>query len=286
MSDHQNNQQNIFLFFIGLCIVAAFLIGNLWGKVQSLKEGSVKSAVADKKITPTAPAAAGPTQTPFDAPDKDKANIKFFVMSFCPFGNQAEDGLKPVYELLKDKAEWEPHYVIYAKGYCEMLAQRGSYKDAEECSQKNCLKKDGSAWFCSMHGRGELNQDIREVCAWNLTKDKSQWWNFVDLINKNCNSENVDECWEKYAKEAKLAADKIKSCFSKEAISLLDKEVEIGKKFEAEGSPMVFINDQIFNGGRTPEAYKTAICSGFKNPPKECQTKLSDQGAAAAGGCE
>ena len=43
----------------------------------------------------------------------DKAKIDFYVMSYCPYGNQAEDGMSPVAALLNDKINFEPHYVIY-----------------------------------------------------------------------------------------------------------------------------------------------------------------------------
>ncbi|HDM05737.1 MAG TPA: hypothetical protein ENG34_00480, partial [Candidatus Aenigmarchaeota archaeon] len=119
----------------------------------------------------------------FDAPDREKANVKFFVMSFCPFGNQAESGLEPVYRLLKDKVEWEPHYVIYSN--------YGGYPNY-------CLDEEEK--YCSMHGIQELNQDIRELCVWKYY-DHDTWWDFVIRVNKECNSRNADECWEPIAKE-------------------------------------------------------------------------------------
>jgi len=223
------------------------------------------------------PSAIDLTQTPelprqqeaskFDAPDREKANVKFFVMSFCPFGNQAEFGLEPVYRLLKDKVEWEPHYVIYSN--------YGGYPNY-------CLDEEEK--YCSMHGIQELNQDIRELCVWKYY-DHDTWWDFVIRVNKECNSRNADECWEPIAKEVGIDVDKIKDCQKDEAVSLLEEEVKLNQKYGVRGSPTVFINDVEYRGSRTPEAYKQAICSGFAEPPEECSETLSASGGSATGQC-
>jgi len=223
------------------------------------------------------PSAINLTQTPelpqqqeaskFDAPDREKANVKFFVMSFCPFGNQAEFGLEPVYRLLKDKVEWEPHYVIYSN--------YGGYPNY-------CLDEEEK--YCSMHGIQELNQDIRELCVWKYY-DHDTWWDFVIRVNKECNSRNADECWEPIAEEVGIDVDKIKDCQKDEAVSLLEEEVKLNQKYGVRGSPTVFINDVEYRGSRTPEAYKQAICSGFAEPPEECSETLSASGGSATGQC-
>lgn len=204
----------------------------------------------------------------FDAPDREKPNVKFFVMSFCPYGNQAEEGLKPVFELLGDKVEWEPHYVIYsdyASGYPDY-----------------CLDEENK--YCSMHGIQELNQDIRELCVWKYYPH-SIWWQFVDEINNKCSSNNVDICWEPIAKNIGVDVEKIKTCQKDEAITLLEEEVRLNEEYSVRGSPMVFINGQQYSGDRSPEAYKQAICSGFITEPTECSETLSGGSATAGGQC-
>ena len=210
-----------------------------------------------------------PRQEPeeFDAPNREKANIKFFVMSFCPFGNQAESGLEPVYRLLGEKVEWEPHYVIYsdyASGYPDY-----------------CLDENNT--YCSMHGIQELNQDVRELCVWK-SYEHSLWWDFVIKINDKCNSRNADTCWEDVARDVGIDVEKIKECQKNEAVELLQKELELNQEYGIRGSPTVFVNDVPYNGARTPEAYKNAICSGFEDPPEECETTLSGSPQAAPSG--
>ncbi|MEM3727348.1 MAG: DsbA family protein [Candidatus Bathyarchaeia archaeon] len=209
----------------------------------------------------------GETQSEFDAPDREKPNVKFFVMSFCPYGNQAEAGLEPVYRLLKDKVEWEPHYVIYSN--------YGTYPEY-------CLDKEKR--YCSMHGIQELNQDVRELCIWKYYAH-DLWWDFVIQVNNKCSAGNADTCWEPIARDLGIDVEKIKTCQKDEAESLLENEIELNEEYGVRGSPTVFINDKLYQGSRTPEAYKQAICTGFVTKPAECSQTLSTSGSSSSGQC-
>ncbi len=202
----------------------------------------------------------------FDALDVETPNVKFFVMSFCPFGNQAEEGLKPVFELLSDKVEWEPHYVIYS-------SYGTGYPDY-------CLDREEK--YCSLHGIQELNQGVRELCVWKYQPEL--WWEFVFEVNDQCDSTDADECWEPIAKEVGIDTEQIKACQEDEAMDLLEIESQLNEQFGVQGSPTVFVNDELYTGERTPEAYKQGVCSGFVTAPEECLETL-EGGEAAAGQC-
>lgn len=211
-----------------------------------------------------------PQPSQFDAPDAEKPNVKFFVMSFCPFGNQAEEGLGPVFELLgEENVEWEPHYVIYSN-------YRGG-------GPQYCLDEESK--YCSMHGIQELNQDVRELCIWKYY-EHSVWWDFVLKINQQCDYNNVDTCWEPIAKEFDIDVDKVKKCFDEEAEDLLTVEVGLNQKYGVSGSPTVLVNDQQYSGGRAPENFKQGVCSGFATQPDECSQILGATSAEASGECE
>jgi len=293
---------------VGLLVIAAFLAGNFWTRIKT--EKSVAEKPTSIQTTPVAGAFS------FNPPKSAKPEVKFFVMSFCPYGNQAELGLEPVYQLLKDKVSWQPRYIVsdkkasceqscpyrvwndQAKQRCQSGVDAGQvksledcrkqyfpYSSADECLEKACAGIKEGEWE-SLHGEQELHQDIREICA--LRQENwDKWWKFVSLVNKNCNYQNVDSCWEAQAKEAELDVDKIKVCERQEADDLLKKEVEELKKYQASGSPTVFINDALYDGGRAPEDYKKAICAAFEKQPKECETVLgSETQAPAGGGCK
>lgn len=300
-----------------LLMVASFFAGSA---VTKKKLGDEAKLSTDTQATVTT-APSQNAQPPFNPTKSKKPEIKFFVMSFCPYGNVAEDGLEPVYQLLKDKVTWSPRYIVSvidqttidgckqscpqrvgneeAKKKCQeaidakqlagmdadtCVKQYFPYKTADECIKAECSAlKPGT--YESLHGGQELNQDVREICAYNLG-NVEKWWKFVSLVNKKCNSNDADTCWQAQAKEAGLNTDKITACEKNQLTALVKKEIAETEKYKASGSPSVFINEAIYNGGRAPEDYKKAVCSAFENPPKECETVLGQESAAASGGCE
>ncbi len=214
------------------------------------------------------PAEEDNTQVTKDIPKKEKSQAMLFVMSFCPYGNQAEDAMAPVVDLLGDKADIKLHYVIYS-----------NYNGG---GANYCLDKENK--YCSMHGIQELNQGVRELCVQKYQSDKL--WDFVLQINNACSSGNVDSCWEPIAKTIGIDVAKIKTCQKDEAINLLQEEVALNEKYEVQGSPMLLINEKEFNGARSAEGYKAGICAGFEDEPTECSQSLSSTTSTADGSCE
>lgn len=281
------------------------------------------------------PSSTPTTTADFAATKSNRPEFQFFVMSFCPYGNQIEASLKPVAELLGDKADIRPQYIFEKisdlKAFCQSRSgnpslcstyvQNKYFATIAECQktlaqnlatcleEKNYIKANG-AYYSSLHGRSEANQDVREICAWNQTPDKKVWWNFVDAINKNCNVSNVDSCWEQEAKRTGLDTNQITQCFNQQAISLIEGELKQTTKYNVTGSPTLIVNGVTFppdnaytqngQGGlkigkktftqdkyRTSNTLKEALCASFAKIPKECRTTLPEPqtAPAAAGGC-
>lgn len=204
----------------------------------------------------------------FDAPDAEKPNVKMFVMSFCPYGQQAEVGLAPVHELLGDKITIEPHFVIY-----------GDYQGG---SPQYCI---ANGTLCSMHGVAELNEDIRQMCVYKYY-GAAKFWDYVAKINSGCTAQNVDSCWETVAKTVSgISVDKIKTCQKDEGVALAQAEQALDEKYGVRGSPTIIINEQQYNSGdRSGEGFKKAVCSGFTTQPEECAQAITGGQAAAASG--
>lgn len=208
-----------------------------------------------------------------EIPKTDSPNVKLFVMAFCPYGNQAEEIIMPIQELLGDKANIELRYIF---------------------------NKSEQGEYTSLHGEQELNQGIRELCVNKYQKDK--FWNFVKEINENCDYENVDNKWEAIANNMDIDVQKIKDCVNNEKQNLLAQEFELSqteylvqdpKKHKNEerisisGSPTLIINDIVYDQGRSVQEYKDAICSAFTTPPDECSQELSDSsGSTGSATCE
>jgi len=204
------------------------------------------------------------TETKSKIEPSAQPEVKLFTMAFCPFGNQAEANIIPVVNLLKGKIEIEPHYVIYE-----------NYPQNDKSQFKNyCWDETGK--YCSMHGKSELYEDVRELCVYKYQKDK--YWDFVARIDKNCTVDNVDTCWQSQAASLSLDKNQIENCFKSEGEKMLAEEKSLNEKYGVMGSPDLRINQVTYEGNRTPEAYKEAICSAFleANKPSVCQQKLPD----------
>ncbi len=200
----------------------------------------------------------------FDAPNSDVPDVKLFVMAYCPFGLQAEKAMIPVYNLLKDKANFSINYVIYSN-YGNECLDNGTY--------------------CSMHGGAELTEDIRQMCILkNYGKDTL--WKYLDKFDHECTYQNAKTCWEDVEKELGLNETLIQNCIDKEKteFTMLKNEKDLDSKYNVRGSPTLIINGKEYSGGRSPEAFKEAVCSAFNTKPSECDENLSSESTSSGFG--
>jgi len=193
---------------------------------------------------------------PKKVPKADKPSVDLYVMSFCPYGNKSEDTLKPVYDLLKNKVNFNFHYIVSVEG-------------------------DN---IQSLHGQKETDQDMREACVLKES-GKDKWFSFVSYVNKNCGSDGA--CWEKGAAAAGLNAAKISSCVASQGKDLMKAAAAEAEKNDASGSPTFLINgvksEAVYQYGNSEE-YKKAICDSFNTAPAECSKTLSSATSTAQGG--
>jgi len=198
----------------------------------------------------------------------DKPEAMLFVMSFCPYGNQAEEIMLPVVDLLGNKASINLHYVIYS-----------NYQGG---GPEYCLDKENK--YCSMHGVSELKQDVRELCVQKYQEDK--FWDFVKTINANCTYQDIDSCWQGVAEKVGINTTKVEQCFKDEALNLLAEEVSLNEKYGIKGSPQLIINEIEYAGARSSNAYKEGICSTFNSLPEECLEEIGNTEDPSSGNCE
>jgi hypothetical protein len=301
------------IIFSVLLAASSFFAGAAWLKMKG----------TTGTVTPSNAAST------FEPSKSDKPDFQFYVMSFCPYGNQMEDLVKPIAELLGNKANIRPQYIFekigdlalycksnysspYQESQCPDLIKQfpDQIKDLADCKkqiaeisalakekEKECNDeskyiKIGNSLYGSLHGRVEANQNVREICAFNMNDDKTNWWKFVDNTNKNCTSTNADTCWEEQAKKAGFDTNKITECFNTQAAELIDKEIALTTQFKIQGSPTLKINGVDFPPSdskeslkigkkvftqdqyRSSDAIKEAICASFNKVPKECKTEI------------
>jgi glutaredoxin len=199
------------------------------------------------------------------APKSDKPLVELFVMSFCPYGVQAEEVMKPVADLLGDKADIRIRFI-----------------SSLETDDLNDVK--------ALHGVIEGKENARQLCVADSYNKEAQW-KYIMNINESCypiyrnGDAEYEACWKKAAKDAGLDSNKIDACMTQKGADFIKAEDAAAKNYGVSGSPSIVINGKVVSPSRTPEGYKTAICESFNEMPEECSQVLSTEGAGADGGC-
>jgi protein-disulfide isomerase len=206
------------------------------------------------------PEQAAPATSTQDFPKTAKPKVDLFIMSYCPYGIQAQQGMYPVAELLGESIEFNVKWVPYI-----------------------------------MHGMEEIEENNRQYCI-----QKEQPTKYVDYMGCFIGSQDATACGtEAGIDEAKISAcivaadeefhitenydDKASWLSGRFPIYEVDKEE--ADALGVRGSPTMFINGVQYGGARTPEAYKAAICNAFEDAPEDCDEVLSSEAAAASGSC-
>jgi hypothetical protein len=214
---------------------------------------------------------------PAEVAKSDRPEVQLFIMSFCPYGVQAASALNPVAGLLGDKADIKVGYVLYSNFASQYGADWSKY-----CS-------DESEAYCSMHGVGELNEDVRELCIQKYQGGK--FWAYMAQVADAYNSgevsaSNIDQKWKGFAQAAGVDTAKVESCVAAEKDSLLAEQAALNAQYGVQGSPMMIVNGAEASFARSAEGFKAGICDAFNSAPGECGQTLSEGAAAApTGGC-
>lgn len=187
-----------------------------------------------------------------EVPKADKPSVQLFVMSYCPYGLQAEKMYLPVFNLLKDKADISIHFVSYAmhekKEIDENLRQYCIQKEQPEKypAYLSCFVKAGDSEKCL----GEASIDKTKIDSCIAQTD--QQYNVTTQYNDQSTWLNGQ-----YPK--------------------FDVEADLNEQYDIKGSPTIVINGKVVNvDPRSPEKFKEVICQAFNTPPAECSQKLSE----------
>lgn len=200
-----------------------------------------------------------------ETPKSDKPEVKLFIMSFCPYGNVAEQAFNPVVDTLVDAFTLEPVYIIYDE------TVNPSYNAQ---NTKYCMVDEQNVTYCSLHGINELMQGVREIAVYKLY-GVGIWADYVDTVDQQCSLQNIENCWKTVGEGMNLSVSDIEAYYNEHLYEILADQKEktfSSKKF---GSPSIIINGKDYSGGRTSEAFKTAICNAFITLPEACNVTLS-----------
>jgi len=201
---------------------------------------------------------------PSDFPD-----VKLFVMSFCPYGTQAELFMKPIYDTFKNFTNISLIFIVNVNG-----------NDISHVS--------------SLHGSLEVLEDARQVCIQKIY-GKDMLWSYVENFDKNCYPNSVENkdlytsCTSNEEKKLNINSTLIQNCMnSSEVIQTLKEYQNLTQQYNVYGSPTLVINNSTYNDnfGRSTQAYQKAICLAFLSQPSACSQNLnSSSSSTPAGHC-
>jgi glutaredoxin len=191
-----------------------------------------------------------PQESKQSAEKADVPEVELFVMSYCPYGLQAEKGMLPVVELLGSKIKFSLKFVDYA--------MHGE-KEIDENLRQYCIEKQGVSKLAS-YLKCFTDKGDSAACV-PVTK--------IDVGALNTCLAATD------------AEFKIKEKFEDQNAWIggryppFDVDKDDNVKYGVRGSPTLVVNGAKVSAARDPQSILTAICSGFSNLPDECGQKLS-----------
>ncbi|MFC1789556.1 hypothetical protein ACFLYY_01110 [Patescibacteria group bacterium] len=198
-------------------------------------------------------------ETP-DVTQSEIPDVKLFVMSYCPYGLQAEKMYLPVYNLLKDKTDIAIYFVDYI-----------------------------------MHEKKEIDENLRQYCVQRDQSDK--YYDYLSCFVKAGDFEScltqtgidvtsMNECIATTDDQYGISASyNDQSTWLSGRYPQFNIHKELNDEYDVGGSPTVIINgSQVSVTPRSPENFKNIICQAFTNPPNECSQVLSSDAASVSFG--
>jgi hypothetical protein len=203
-----------------------------------------------------------------DVPKSDKPVVELFVMSFCPYGTQAEKGLIPAIKALGNSVDFKLRFVYYS-----MHPSAGEVEEnlREYCIQKVATDKFLAYMECFLEGSGTA------ASGGYITSGNDP----AACIKKaGISSNSINGCVSEM--DAKFSVTKNlnnKSSWMSGTYPKFDVDKDLNTKYSVGGSPTLVINGETVNpSSRSPAAFLSSVCAAFTDgkAPAVCSTaKLS-----------
>ena len=221
-----------------------------------------EESVSDDKSTTT------------EVPKSDKPVVELFVMSYCPYGTQAEKGIIPAVELLGDKIDFKIRYVYYAMhGEKEVTENLREY-----CIQEIAPEKFLDYMYCFLEGDGV------ESSSGYITNGNDP---ATCLRKAGVDTTSLSKCISETDKKYSVTKNlEDKSSWLSGSYPKFNVDKELNDEYDVAGSPTLVINGVQATSARDSTSYLDVICSAFKNAPEECGEVLSSSSPSAYFGWE
>ena len=142
-----------------------------------------------------------------------KPTLELFVMSYCPFGVQAEEKLIPIVKEFGDEIDFK----------LQFIAQEKKAPSAHDITP-----------FTSLHGYPEVAENIRQLLIAQEYPDQ-----YLDYIL--CRGKKLDKSWEDCAKKLGIDVERIQRLFdTPEADQLFRENIKRAAALGIKASPTIF----------------------------------------------
>lgn len=159
-----------------------------------------------------------------------KPTLELFVMSYCPFGVQAEEKIIPIVKEFGDAIDFKLQFIAQEK---------------ETPSPQDITP------FTSLHGYPEVAENIRQLLIAREYPDK-----YLDYIL--CRGKKLDKSWEDCAEKLGIDVTKIQELFdSPEAEQLFRENIKRAAELDVRASPTILVDNHKFRANQLLRASGT-----------------------------
>ena len=159
-----------------------------------------------------------------------KPTLELFVMSYCPYGVQAEERLLPIVKEFGDEIDFK----------LQFIAQEKKESSAQDITP-----------FISLHGYPEVAENIRQLLIAQEYPDR-----YLDYIL--CRGKKLDKSWENCAEKLGIDVAKIQALSDNpEAEQLFRENITRAAKLGIEASPTILVDGHQFRANQLLRASGT-----------------------------
>ena len=149
-----------------------------------------------------------------------KPQVELFVMSFCPFGAQAEEELLPFIEKYGDAVDFNLRFIA----------------SLEEETNSDEVK------FTSLHGESEVIENLRQIAVSQLYPDQ-----FFDFLL--CRAKHLKSSWTQCAKRLGLDIDRVNQEMASEwTKQLFEFDIQRSTALGVKSSPTLVVDGKVISG--------------------------------------
>ncbi|MBR9690115.1 thioredoxin domain-containing protein [Candidatus Woesearchaeota archaeon] len=184
--------------------------------------------------------------------EEKPGEVQLFIMSDCPFGKKAVEGLSGAIDNFGDALNYDIHYIASEAG-------------------------DG---FNSLHGQYEWEENVRQLCAKKLAPDT--YFDYVYCRSTN-GVKGVD--WKSCATSSGLDVNEMQACFDGEGKDLLREDIKIANALQVSASPTWLANNRYKFSGVDAETVRKNFCQ-YNVGVAGCENTLQTETTVPTGaGC-